>query len=395
MRNGIADRLLIGIVVMYVGACATPHESSVTSALSSIGCADGQREGFTDLNAFPNIAGCSGGWTVAGIHTDAPGTAPACPGLATTDTTTPACARSAGDDSANPLGSGCDVADLCAQGWHVCTGAADVAASSATGCVGATGSDDPPLFFATRQSSTGCGQCATGASTDAACDSSSCTAGCLQTENTSNDFFGCGNFGSSAPILGCGPLDRFSNNLCSGLAGSTWSCNLAATTDDSGFCEAYTVTKSGVTDGGVACCRDPNQPPDCSNAAADPATLWPPNHKMAAVHIVGVVDPDPNDTTTIAITSIFQDEPLNTIGDGNTDVDGAGVGTDTATVRAERTGAPQVPGDGRVYHIGFVATDTAGATCTGTVTVCVPHDQGHGGTCVDGGPLFDSTAPAP
>jgi hypothetical protein len=143
----------------------------------------------------------------------------------------------------------------------------------------------------------------------------------------------------------------------------------------------------------VACCRDPNQPPDCSNAVADPAALWPPNHKMVSVQIAGVVDPDPNDTTTIAITSIFQDEPLNTIGDGNTDVDGDGVGTATASVRAERTGSPQVPGDGRVYHISFVATDTAGATCTGTVTVCVPHDQGQGASCIDGGPLFDSTAP--
>jgi hypothetical protein len=394
MRSWIADRLLITVVVAYVGACGAPHESSLTLALSAVGCADGQREGFTDVGTYPNIAGCSGAWTIAGIHTDDPGIAPACPGLATTDTTVPACDRNAGDDSTNPLGTGCNVADLCAQGWHVCTGAADVARSSPTGCDGAAGSDDPSVFFATRQSSTGCGECATGTSTDPSCDSSACAIGCLQTENVSNDFFGCGNFGSPTLAAACGPLDRFSNNLCSGLTGSTWSCDLPATTaDDTGLCEAYTVTKSGIDDGGVACCRDPNQPPDCSNAAADPATLWPPNHKMATIHIVGVVDPDPDDQTTITITSIFQDEPINTIGDGNTDVDGAGVGTDAATVRAERTGAPQVPGDGRVYHIGFVATDTAGATCSGTVTVCVPHDQGHGGGCVDGGPLFDSTAP--
>jgi hypothetical protein len=391
----IADCLLIGIVVVYTGACEAPHENSVTGALSAVGCADGEREGFTDLGTYPNIAGCSGGWSIAGIHTDAPGTAPACPGLTTTDTTTPACGRNAGDDSTNPQGTGCNVADLCAQGWHVCTGADDVARSSPTGCAGATGSDDPPVLFATRQSSTGCGECATGTSTDATCDSSSCTAGCLQTANVSNDVFGCGNFGALTTASACGPLDRFSNNLCSGLAGSTWSCNLAANTDDNGTCEAYTVTKSGAAGGGVACCRDPDQPPDCSNAAADPATLWPPNHKLVTVQITGVVDPDPDDHVTIAITSIFQDEPVNTIGDGNTDGDGAGVGTAAAAVRAERTGAPQVPGDGRVYHIGFVATDTAGETCSGTVTVCVPHDQGQGATCVDGGPLFDSTESTP
>lgn len=34
---------------------------------------------------------------------------------------------------------------------------------------------------------------------------------------------------------------------------------------------------------------------------------------MVPVEVVGVVDPDPNDEVTITITSIFQDEPVNTI----------------------------------------------------------------------------------
>ena len=393
MKSSIAARLSIGFVVCTAACAPRAQESSVTFALSAVGCSDGHREGFTDLAAYPDIAGCSGAWTIAGIHTEDPGTAPACPGISTTDTTVPACDHNAGDDSSNPAGTGCNVADLCAVGWHVCTSAADVAGSSATGCDGAAGLEDPPMFFATRQTSNGCGVCATGSRTDADCNSAACTAGCLQTAATSNDVFGCGNFGATAPIVDCGPLDRFSNNLCGALPGSPWSCNLPATSDDSGLCEAYTVTKSDPSHGGVLCCRDPDQPPDCSGAVADPATLWPPNHKMVSVQIAGVVDPDPADTVTIEITSIFQDEPLDTIGDGHTDVDGGGVGTSTATVRAERTGSPQVPGDGRVYHIGFVATDTAGATCSGTVTVCVPHDQGQGSTCIDGGPLFDSSTP--
>lgn len=392
MSTWIADRFLIGCIVVAVGACEAPNESSMTRALTAVGCADGQREGFTDLASYPNIAGCSGAWTIPSIHTEAPNTAPACPGLPTTDTTTPACGHNAGDDSANPLGAGCNVADLCAPGWHVCTGADDVVQSSDTGCSGATGPSDPPLFFATRQSSTGCGRCATGADTNPSCNSSSCAAGCLQTEDISNDVFGCGNFGALSSTADCGPLDRFSSNLCSGLAGSPWSCNLPTSADNNGFCEAYTVTKSNISHGGVACCRDPNQPPDCSDATANLSELWPPNHRMVPVEVVGVVDPDPNDEVTITITSIFQDEPVNTIGDGNTDVDGTGLGTSTAAVRAERTGSKQVPGDGRVYHIGFVASDTAGATCSGTVAVCVPHDQGNGDTCVDGGAVFDSTA---
>ena len=72
---------------------------------------------------------------------------------------------------------------------------------------------------------------------------------------------------------------------------------------------------------------------------------------------------------------------------GNTCPDGDGVGNDFASVRAERSGL----GDGRVYHIGFTAEDGQGGECSATVTVCVPHDQGQGGTCVDGGAIFDST----
>ncbi len=133
-----------------------------------------------------------------------------------------------------------------------------------------------------------------------------------------------------------------------------------------------------------------NEPPDCSNAAADPDELWPPNHKFNAISVVGVTDPD-GDAVMITIDSIFQDEPTDTFGDGNFTPDGQGVGTATAEVRAERSGTKKVPGDGRVYHIGFTADDGQGAECSENVTVCVPHDQGNGSVCVDGGALFDST----
>ena len=392
MRHVFFAVLVGGSALSSVLGCHIPADESLaaaTQAISTAGCADGQREGFTDVTAYPRIAGCSGAWTMPGIHTQDPGTAPACPGLSTADTTVPACGRAAGDDGDNPSGVNCNVADLCAAGWHVCTGADDVNRSSPSGCSGATEQEDVPLFFATRQTSNGCGQCATGSSTDASCDSASCVAGCLQTEHTSNDFFGCGNFGATAPILDCGPLDRFSHNLCSGLAGSPWSCDLPDAADDSGLCEAFAVTKSDLSHGGVLCCRDPNLPPNCSGAVSDPSRLWPPNHRMASIEIAGVVDPDAQDDVTIEITSIFQDEPVNGTGDGDTAPDGRGVGTSAASVRAERSGA----GNGRVYRLGFTATDAGGATCSGTVTVCVPHDQGQGRICVDGGPLHDSTVP--
>jgi hypothetical protein len=63
---------------------------------------------------------------------------------------------------------------------------------------------------------------------------------------------------------------------------------------------------------------------------------------------------------------------------------GIGVGNEVAKIRNERL----LAGDGRVYHIGFTATDEAGESCTGEVTVCVPSPQGD---CVDEGAVFDST----
>lgn len=136
-----------------------------------------------------------------------------------------------------------------------------------------------------------------------------------------------------------------------------------------------------------------NTPPDCSAATPSEELIWPPNHKFVPIGVLDVTDPE-GDTVTITVDSIFQDEPVDTNGDGKFSPDGKGVGTATAEVRAERSGTKKVPGDGRVYHISFTAGDGYGGTCTGEVTVGVPHDQGKdGSTPVDGGALHDSTLP--
>jgi hypothetical protein len=80
----------------YVGC----DPRSLTGAAATVGCADGTRDGLTDLVAFPAIAACAGSWS---------------------------------DDVANG-------AALCATGWHVCLGAdapvkiGFAAASSFCGC---------------------------------------------------------------------------------------------------------------------------------------------------------------------------------------------------------------------------------------------------------------------
>ena len=131
-----------------------------------------------------------------------------------------------------------------------------------------------------------------------------------------------------------------------------------------------------------------NRPPICDDAAPSIDRLWPPNHKFVDVTVLGVVDPD-GDPVTISVDGIFQDEPTDTFGDGSFVPDGTGVGTDTASVRAERSGNPNVPGNGRVYYIGFTAADGIGGICEGVVEVGVPHDVKD--IPIGEGPLFDST----
>jgi hypothetical protein len=130
-----------------------------------------------------------------------------------------------------------------------------------------------------------------------------------------------------------------------------------------------------------------NEPPICSAASPSASTLWPPNHMLVSVSVTGIFDPD-GDAVTTTITGVTQDEPLKGLGSGQTCPDAFGVGTPAAQLRAERDGTA----DGRVYHLSFTATDSAGKSCTGVVSVCVPHDQS-GRPCVDEGPLFNSTGP--
>jgi len=95
--------------------------------------------------------------------------------------------------------------------------------------------------------------------------------------------------------------------------------------------------------------------------------LWPPDHRLVPVHILGVVDPQSN--ATITLNSVTQDEPTNGLGDGDTPVD-AFINGDTVQLRAERSGK----GDGRVYHVCFTAADPEGYVQS-CVDVIVPHDK--------------------
>jgi len=83
----------------------------------------------------------------------------------------------------------------------------------------------------------------------------------------------------------------------------------------------------------------------------------------------------------------MQDEAVNGLGDGDTSPDGFGLGTAVAQVRAERSGL----GNGRVYIINFTASDDKESSCTGSITVGVPHDKSSSDV-IDDGVRFNSTS---
>jgi hypothetical protein len=128
---------------------------------------------------------------------------------------------------------------------------------------------------------------------------------------------------------------------------------------------------------------DAAHPPICAAATASPSRVWPPNHKLVPIQIAGVS----HDDFDIRIVAVTQDEPVSGTGDGDADPD-AVIDGPNGSIRAERSGN----GNGRVYRITFTASSATSGSCTGTVSVDVPHDAN--GQAVDSGQLYDSTVQA-
>ncbi len=158
-------------------------------------------------------------------------------------------------------------------------------------------------------------------------------------------------------------------------AGETNHLKLAVADVSDGAYDSSVFLQSGsfTTEG-------PNKAPDCVGARPSKGTIGTINpDKFFPIKVTGVTDQDFGDTLTIAITSIFQDEPT-----GKNAPDGKGVGTTTAKVRMEAAKT----GNGRFYHIGFSADDGNGGSCSGTVLVRVKVNDKKP---IDGGATYDST----
>lgn len=130
---------------------------------------------------------------------------------------------------------------------------------------------------------------------------------------------------------------------------------------------------------------------DCSGAYASKEILFDPNNKMQNVKIKGI-----QGAKSITIQCIDQDEPVATAdskqsngGKKNTkSFDASGIGKSQAKIRKQRAHE----GNGRVYHIDFLASDKKGGQCSGTVKVSVPLSRDS--QSVDDGRLFSSTGDA-
>jgi hypothetical protein len=113
--------------------------------------------------------------------------------------------------------------------------------------------------------------------------------------------------------------------------------------------------------------------PTISAATADPDTLWPPNHKLRPVVVSVTVSDICDATVDCQIVSVASNEPINGVGDGNSEPDYVITGDLTVDLRAERSGG----GSGRIYTITVQCTDDSGNSATRDVQVTVSHDQGH------------------
>lgn len=104
--------------------------------------------------------------------------------------------------------------------------------------------------------------------------------------------------------------------------------------------------------------------PVITTLAAQPAQLWPPNHKMVAVTVAAAAADVCSAAGACTIVGVTSNEEITG--------DVVLTGPLSLQLRAERLGA----GAGRSYWLEVVCTDALGNPTSGTATVRVAHDQG-------------------
>ncbi len=106
--------------------------------------------------------------------------------------------------------------------------------------------------------------------------------------------------------------------------------------------------------------------------SANPAALWPANHKMVNVNIAVTATDACDLAPECLVTNVTSNEPETGCGSGKKKPDWMITGALSVDLRAERCGR----GDGRVYTIEVSCADDTGNSSTMTTEVLVKHDQG-------------------
>jgi len=99
--------------------------------------------------------------------------------------------------------------------------------------------------------------------------------------------------------------------------------------------------------------------------------LWPANHKYVVVHAFLDAWDNADEDPTVQLVSVTSNEADNGQGDGDKPDDIIILSDKTFKLRAERSGT----GDGRVYTITYVVTDSCGNSTYVEAYVTVPHNR--------------------
>jgi hypothetical protein len=166
---------------------------------------------------------------------------------------------------------------------------------------------------------------------------------------------GLSSFGSTITVIGY-------NLMLTPIAGGPGRYQLTGTLQDGTPLDIPVV----LYEGGQIVLNELCTAPNLSKVSAAPSVLWPPNNKLVLV------------TVSISATSNCQLQWTGIVQVTNNETGSAdwqpGPQPNQVWLRASRSGG----GIGRVYTITVAARNVAGQTTMQTVTVTVPHDQGHG-----------------
>ena len=107
------------------------------------------------------------------------------------------------------------------------------------------------------------------------------------------------------------------------------------------------------------------RPPTITSVTATPNVLWPANSQMVRATVDVDLSDDSDPAPACRVTSVTSNESI--VGTG-----WQMIGPLTVDLLAQRFGA----GEGRIYTLTVVCTNSSDLSATTTVSVSVPHDRG-------------------